>query len=223
MADPQRTAIGVCQKLEAEYGRKRLGNPKEPLDDLVFIIISNKTAALTANRTYRRLKETYATWDRVLLSRPATLRSILKPAGLSGVKSRQLRKALQKIREDFGTCDLGTLRGRPQAFVHRYLTSLPGVSDKVAKCVMMYTMGAKVLPVDIHVHRVATRLGWTTKKRADQCHEELEALVPPRWRYVFHVACVLHGRSTCRPHAPSCGGCCINRFCEYYRTSGRNA
>ncbi len=33
---------------------------------------------------------------------------------------------------------------------------------------MMYTLNAQVLPVDVHVHRVAGRLGWTKRKRADR-------------------------------------------------------
>ena len=90
---------------------------------------------------------------------------------------------------------------------------LDGVSEKVAKCVMMYTLGFDVLPVDVHVHRVATRLEWTNRKRADQCHEELEALVKPRYRFAFHVDCICHGRAVCRPKNPRCNDCVIRRYC----------
>jgi endonuclease-3 len=217
-----RAVTEVCRTLESVYGRPRLGNPRDPIDDLVFIVMSNKTAAPMARRTYRRLKEVYREWDQVLLTPLKMLRSILKPAGLSRVKSRQLQQALRRIRRDFGACELGGLKGQPETLVHEYLTSLPGVSDKVAKCVMMYTMGAQVLPVDAHVHRIATRLGWTTRKRADQCHEVLESLVPPQWRYSFHVGCVLHGRNTCHPYAPNCRNCCINRLCDYFQNSKKD-
>jgi len=202
----------VCEALDEAYGRPRLGNPRRPLDDLVYIILSNKTSADMARHVYRRLRQRFRTWDAVLSSRPSVLRSLLKPAGLSRVKSRQIRSALQKIRRDFGTCDLGKLRGYPQSETLDYLTSLPGVSHKVAKCVMMYTLGADVLPVDSHVHRVATRLGWTCRKRADQCQAELEALVPPKRRYAFHVDCIAHGRSVCRPKNPACERCSIGRY-----------
>lgn len=213
------TVTRVCRTLEGAYGRKRLGNPRNPLDDLIYVIVSNRTAPFVAKRTFRKLKETYGTWDRVLLSPAALLRSVLEPAGLSNVKSCQLLLALRKIKRDFRACDLSALIGHDESAIQDYLTSLPGVSEKVAKCVMMYTMGANVLPVDVHVHRVATRLGWTTRKRADQCHKELESLVPPRWRYSFHVACVLHGRRICRPNEPLCQSCCIKTSCEYFKKS----
>jgi endonuclease-3 len=203
----------VCEALEREYGRPRLGNPLAPLDDLVFIIISNKTSPQTARRIYRQVKERYASWNYVVDTPPTALESILGPAGLAHVKSQQIYAALQKVHQEFGSCDLGSLVGRRIDEVEGFLESLPGVSEKVAKCVMMYTMGAEVLPVDSHVHRIATRLGWTARKRADQCHAELEALIPPDRRYVFHVGCIMHGRSICRPRHPDCYNCCISRHC----------
>ena len=92
-------------------------------------------------------------------------------------------------------------------------SSIAGVSDKVARCVMMYTLGAKVLPVDAHVHRLARRLGWTERKRADECHSELEAIIPPERRFTFHVAAILHGRAVCRPRDPRCAECCLRSYC----------
>ena len=208
----------VCEALEREYGRPRLGNPEDPLDDLVYIIVSNATSPQVASKTYLRIKHTFSTWDEVLNSPAPMLQSLLQPAGLSNVKSQQIRAALRKIRNDFGSCDLAPLREKSEVEIQDYLLSLPGVREKVAKCVMMYTMGANVLPVDRHVHRISKRLGWTARKRWDQCHDELEALVPPHRRYAFHVDCVLHGRSVCRRKNPACERCCISRHCEYFRS-----
>jgi len=213
----------VCEAFRQIYGTPRLGNPKQPLDDLVSTVVSNKTSPVMARVVYGRLKKRFIKWDDVLASPFRALRSILKPAGLSKVKSQQLRATFRKIKKDFGACNLRGLKGKSEKEIHEYLTSLPGVSDKVAKCVAMYTMGAKVLPVDAHVHRVATRLGWTERKRADQCHEELEFLVPPNWRYGFHVGCVLHGRTICRPMRPRCLECCVNHYCAYFNQTRKGS
>lgn len=87
----------------------------------------------------------------------------------------------------------------------------------MAKCAMMCALGFDVLPVDAHVHRIAVRLGWTVRKRADQCHEELESVVAPQYRFGFHVACIAHGRAVCRPAKPRCDGCVIRTYCEYFK------
>ena len=217
-----RIVRNVCASLKRTYGRPRLGNPYDPLDDLVYIILSNKTGPQTAHRTYERLRARFPNWEQIVKVPSSQIRSILRPAGLSSVKSRQLRAALRSINHRLGRYDLRALRRKPEEEIEEFLTSLPGVSEKVAKCVMMYTLGGQVLPVDVHVHRIASRLGWTSRKRADQCHEELELLVPPRKRHAFHVDCVLHGRRICRPHEPLCRSCCIKGACEFYKKNRRD-
>jgi len=209
----------VCKILERAYGTPRLGNPPDPLDDMIYIVLSNRTSPATALRTYRRLQKEFRTWDAVLRTPASRLRALIKPAGLSNVKSRHLRAALRAIKRDFGACNLNALRKLEPKDAEQYLVGLPGVSEKVAKCIMLYTLGFPVLPVDAHAHRISRRLGWTARKRADQCHAELEALVPPRHRLAFHVDCIEHGRRVCKPHRPLCQECCINRFCPYFRAT----
>lgn len=209
----------VCKLLKKEYGTPRLGNPRDPIDDLIYIIITNKTSPKTAQRIFSTLKKEFRGWNEILEKHYTKLRVILKPAGLSHIKSQQIRASLQKIKQDFGSLKLMELKQKKPDDIEKYLTSLPGVSEKVAKCVMLYTLDINVLPVDSHVHRVSSRLGWTNSKRADQSHQELEALVPSQRRYAFHVDCILHGRQICRPKNPSCNICVINRDCNYYNTN----
>jgi endonuclease III len=206
----------VCEALSKAYGYPRLGNPTDPIDDLVFIIISNKTSPSKANLIFESVKREFTTWENLLRSPTTTLYRILRPGGLANVKSVQIYSALLKIKQDSGTCNLQWLITKPSNEVQSYLVSLPGVSEKVAKCVMLYTMDIDVLPVDSHVHRICKRLGWTDRKRADQCHCELESLIPPKHRYAFHVDCIMHGRFVCRPKNPNCNICCLKRYCAYY-------
>lgn len=206
----------VCGILERTYGRPRLGNPDDPLDDLIYIIVSNRTSIEVAQQVLARLKERFRTWDEVLVGTPRSLESIVRPAGLYNKRSQHIRSALLRIRHDFYHCDLSELRNWDEDRIAAYLTSLPGVSEKVAKCVMLFTLGIDVLPVDSHVHRITRRLGWTFRKRADQCHHELEAIVLPKYRYVLHVGCIMHGRLVCRSHDPLCKQCIIKRYCAYY-------
>lgn len=207
----------VCETLERAHGTPRLGNPENPLDDLIYIILSNKTTPAVAETTYNGLKRDFPTWDG--LRRECTVSQLatrLRRAGLGRVKAEQLLGILRTVAADYGSCTLDPLEHFSEEEAQRYLTSLPGVSEKVAKCVIMYTLDAKVLPVDSHVHRVARRLGWTERKRADQCHGELEALVPAHRRFPLHVDCVVHGRTVCRPFSPRCQACGISRYCDYY-------
>lgn len=210
----------VCELLEVVYGLPRFGNPADPLDDLVYIILTNKASPAVANCLFDKVKQQFPTWNEVLES-PDLLPKLIRQGGLAVKKSAQIVAALGKIQSDFGACSLEPLRGRQETDAEAYLVSLPGVSQKVAKCVMMYTLGAAVLPVDAHVHRVARRLGWTQRKRADQCHEELEALVPRERRHAFHVDCIAHGRTVCRAIKPACDHCPVNKYCDFYNRNAK--
>ena len=207
----------VCNALLNEYGTSRLGNPRDPLDDLVFITLSNKTSPKVVERVYKQLKKTYPKWSYIPKVRKSKLQKIIRPAGLSIKKSRQIKTALRKIDRDFGVDYLARLKTMDDNDVENYLTSLPGISTKVAKCIMLFALNRKVLPVDVHVHRITRRLGWITKKRADQSHLLLEEIVPPGRRFAFHVNCILHGRAVCRPSDPLCENCSIRKYCNFYK------
>ena len=49
--------------LEREYGNPRHGNKRDPLDELVYIILSNRTAEPTFRSTFRRVKREFPSWD----------------------------------------------------------------------------------------------------------------------------------------------------------------
>jgi endonuclease III len=216
------TVLSVCKMLQKTYGSPRFGNPLDPLDDLIYIIVSTRTSLRVAGRTFREIKATYRTWDDLLKSPGQRFRKLLKPAGLSGKKSLQIRGALRMIAARFGRCELRFRSDDSSDIVEQFLVSLPGVSEKVAKCVMLYTMRRRVLPVDVHVHRVATRLGWVDRKRADQCHDELESLIPPALRHRFHVGFLAHGQAICRAK-PKCGGCPLQKLCDFYKKNHGDA
>lgn len=207
----------ICESLINGYGTPRHSNPEEILDDLIFIILSNKTAPEIAKNVFTKLKLQFKLWDLISDDSLNKLKMILKPGGLSNIKSKQILSIIKIIKKDFGNANLNNFRDKSVTETERYLVSLPGVSKKVAKCVMMYTLSYKVLPVDSHVFRIAKRLGWTERSRADQCHEELENLVPPNKRYAFHVDCISHGRNICRSRKPLCSYCFLKEYCNYYK------
>ncbi len=95
-----------------------------------------------------------------------------------------------------------------------YLVSLPGVGPKTARCVLMYSLGRYVLPVDTHVWRVSERLGWVAggKHPDERRSAELEGKIDPSLRYSLHVTMVAHGRKTCGVH-PRCERCVLEPLC----------
>lgn len=216
VATLRRRAHRAATLLHAVYGSPRHDNKADPLDELVFIVLSQMTTAPSFGRVYDRLKAATGGWARVRWLSLRRLKSLIKDAGLSGQKAPRIKAILSRIEADFGTLSLGRLRRMDDAVAERYLTGLPGVGMKTAKCVLMYALGREVLPVDTHVWRVARRLGLVSDTVAyPRVHGALEAVVAPADRYAFHVNGLSHGRTVCSALRPRCLACPLRPLCPY--------
>jgi len=209
----------IVGALERRYHSPRHGNKSNPLDELIFIILSTRTQETAYQGVYAKLKRAFPTWSTIGPSAVPKVRRILRPLGLSNLKADQIAQIVQRLKRDFGRASLAPLRQMSDMEAEIYLVSLPGVGRKVAKCVMMYSLDRRVLPVDVHVHRLAGRLGFAVKRRPDTSQELLESAVQPRLRYRFHVNAIAHGRAVCRPTQPLCTLCCLTKWCDYYSVS----
>jgi endonuclease III len=211
-----------CRLLAHRYGNPRHGNKRDPLDELVYIILSTRTNEGVFRTIYRDLKEAFPSWNDIDGRRVGAFHRILAPGGLSALKAYHLLGIFSALRREFGRATLAPLKAMADEDAERFLTTLPGVGKKVAKCVLMYSLDRQVLPVDVHTHRVAARLGLKAKRRPDTSQDLIEAQVPPQLRYGFHVNAVAHGRAVCLPRKPMCESCVLRQYCPYPKSRRRS-
>jgi endonuclease III len=204
----------IFDTLDALYPVCNLGNKSNPVDELVYIMLSRRAREQQYQAIYSQLKQTYRSWDSVLKASESELARLLQPLGLAQQRSRSIKAVLAAIHEDFGKISLTALRRWDYSAAYHYLTALPGVNDKTAKCVMMYSLGFPMLPVDTHTLRVSARLGLvpanTTLFKAPRL---LDSAVPRRHRSRYHILTVLHGRAVCIARRPKCAACPVARLC----------
>jgi endonuclease III len=100
------------------------------------------------------------------------------------------------------------------------LTALPGIGRKSANVIMRETgMKAEGIIVDLHVVRVAPRLGLAVGADPKKLEKQMmEVLDPSDWGEVGMAISFL-GRETCRPTNPNCTECVMNKVCGYYNKS----
>jgi len=172
------------------------------------------TTGPSYERVFDRLHAAFPQWDELADVSVSRLSGIIGEAGLVNQKAPRFIEIACRLRQEFGVVTLDPLLSLPDGEVEVFLTSLPGVGTKTAKCVMMYAMSRSVLPIDTHVARVARRLGLIPDgtPRA-KLHDVLERVVAPPYRYDFHVNTIAHGRAVCRAHGPKCSECPIRTLC----------
>lgn len=231
----QEKAKRVTEMLHALYKSPDLDNQEDPVDELFFILLSQATNEAKYVPIFNALKKWGGDWARLPDAQENEVAQIIRSAGLANIKAPRIIGSASCLRKKFGHVTLDKVMDRSDVDLEACLTSLPGVGMKTAKCVMMFSMGRQVLPVDTHVHRVATRIGLVYCKnsnkrcRDENCHKAIEATVPESERYQFHVNVLMHGRKICHKHnpynrnprkrGPECEKCQIREECAYWHHS----
>lgn len=217
-----RRVARIAGILDRAYGTPRLGNKDDPLDELIYIILSAKTADASFQRTYETIHARFPGWFGILDARRGVVARAIREGGLSRKKEGQIRGMLRALVKR-GAMDLAAaLRPLSDEEAEAFLVTLPGVGKKTARCVLMYSMGRAVFPVDTHVARLVDRLGWFPRRRlTDAVQDQIQASVPPDLRYALHVEFVTHGRRICRVSNPRCEVCVLRRCCIYYSQVAR--
>jgi DNA (cytosine-5)-methyltransferase 1 len=206
--------------LAKSHGTPDLGNKRDPVDELVYIILSRRTREIAYQPAYVALKRRYATWEDLAAAPIDEIEEVVRSSGLALRKSHSLKRALEALVREFGACTLEPTRAWSDEETLEFLCTLPEIGPKSAACVMMCSLDRPAFPVDAHVGRVLERLGVFRVIGVDLTgtnHKVKQRLlwdvVPPALRYALHVNLLVHGRTVCLSRKPRCGSCVIATSC----------
>jgi endonuclease III len=213
---PRDRAAAICRLLDVAYGQPDLGNHADPVDELVYILLSTMTTEANYQRSYAALRTALPTWEGVESAPGEMVEAAIAVGGLAPTKARLIQALLAQLRRDWGGLDLTFMRAWAVSDLRRYLTTLPGIGYKAATCVVGYSFGRDVCPVDTHTYRVAVRLGLVppeTPELGRPAHVAVELSLPHGERLGFHINAVAHGRARCHVEHPDCDGCPVLEHC----------
>lgn len=175
---------------------------RDPFQVLVACIISQRTRDAQTHAVSRRLFAAASTPARIAALPPARLRRLLKGAGFYNQKAKHILLVAAHVAKN----------GMPRML--DALVALPGVGRKTANIVLSHGYGRAAIAVDVHVHRIANRVGWVRTRTPEQTEMRLMELLPKRaWRGLNELL-VAHGQLVCLPRRPRCGECVIRDGCK---------
>jgi endonuclease-3 len=204
----------ITRLLAKEYGRLKWHSHRDPLDELVLTILSQNTSDHNSRRAFDSLIKKFGSWEAVAEDSVEDIAEAIKLGGLARVKAPRIKQILKQIKTERGSLDLAFLDKMPVAEAKVWLQSLPGVGPKTAACVLLFSLGKPVLPVDTHIHRVAKRLGLIDSKvSAERAHEILGDMVPAKNVYQFHIHMIEHGRRVRKAQRTLCNQCVLLKGC----------
>jgi len=216
----RRTVGAVTRSLERAYGtphppRQRPG----PLDSLIATILSQHTSDVNSARAFGNLKARFPTWEAAATSPRQEIARAIRCGGLAGQKAHRIRQILRDVDE---RRYFQELRRLDEVAALKRLCAMKGVGLKTAACVLLFSLGRDVVPVDVHVHRVLRRVGVVRQDGSpEETFEQLKASILPGTAYSLHINLLRLGRSLCRPTSPRCTECPLLRHCAFSSTTRR--
>jgi len=97
------------------------------------------------------------------------------------------------------------------------LTALPGIGRKSANVILREAGApAEGVIVDLHVQRVAPRLGIATGTDPKKIEKQIMDILPQK-QWDAGMAMSFLGREICRPTNPKCDICPMNTVCAYFK------
>jgi endonuclease-3 len=211
--------LEVLRRLAETYGPRPWARHHPPLDELVTTVLSQSTTDANQHRAFAALKAAFPTWDDARRAPVEEVARAIRPAGLAVQKAPRIQRILDRAAEEPRGRDLEWLGEVPIAEAMAWLTALDGVGPKTAACVLCFSFGRPVVPVDTHVHRIVLRLGVVPRGTpAARAQGRLTRWVPPEEAYAAHMRMVAHGRALCRAQAPRCPACPLLDICPAGRS-----
>jgi len=229
----------ILKLLRKAYGRPKPFNALDPVDELVKTVLSQNTNDRNSLGAFAVLKKSFRKWNALIKTDTGRIARLIKHAGLANIKAARIKEILSEIKRREGRIDLAFLKNSDISSGLEYLKSLKGVGPKTAACVLLFSFGKPVMPVDTHIFRVTKRLGIIGPKISiEEAHEALtglmqQGLVPRRGLlckpcsgsspdsittgliYEAHLGIISHGRRICKAQNPRCGFCVLYNLCGF--------
>jgi endonuclease-3 len=178
---------------------------QDPFQILISTLLSARTQDATTLAASTRLFATARTPEAIAKLRVSQIEKLIYPVSFYRNKAVFVRDTAKMVLSRFGGEVPRTLEEMIQ---------LPGVGRKTANLVMILAFKSNDnICVDIHVHRIANRLGWLQTRTPEETEQALYKALDRKWWPIVNLYLVTWGQNICRPVYPRCQKCPILTSC----------
>lgn len=202
----QATIHDVLETLRARYPSRGALEIGTPYHMLVMVVLSARTRDEQVLKLAPEFFSAFPTPQDLAVGDIRVIEQKLATIGLFRAKAKNVKALAEKLVSDF---DGEVPRTMDE------LVSLPGVGRKTASVVLAAAFGVPAIAVDVHVHRIANRLGWVKTKTPEQTERALLKIVAPEDRATVNLTFVPFGRGACTPGTPRCYMCPLADVCAF--------
>ena len=176
----------VIETLEGLYPKTPIPlDHKDPYTLLIAVLLSAQCTDERVNKITPKLFKIADTPNKMIKLSIADIEDIIRPCGLSPMKSKGIYGLSKMIIEKHN----GKV---PNNF--KDLEEFPAVGHKTASVVMSQAFGVPAFPVDTHIHRLMYRWGLTNGKNVETTEKDAKRLFPITLWNKLHLQIIYYGR-----------------------------
>lgn len=181
---------------------------KNPYQLLVMVILSAQDSDKNINNIAPDLFKTFPDMKALAKADETSLFKHIGRVRNFGNKTKWLMQLAQKVKED-----------KNIPLTMETLTVLPGIGRKSANVILRGTgKKAEGVIVDLHVVRVAPRIGIASGTDPKKLEKQIMEVIPEKDWGEIGMAISFLGREICRPTNPKCHECPVSKNCDYFKT-----
>lgn len=161
---------------------------KDPYTLLIAVLMSAQSTDVRVNQiTPLLFAKADNPYDMVKL-KVEEIREIIKPVGLSPMKSKGIHGLSQILIEKYDGIVPNDIA---------LLEEFPSVGHKTASVVVSQAFGTPAFPVDTHIHRLMYRWGFSSGKNVVQTEKDARRIFPKEIWNDLHLQIIWYGREYC--------------------------
>ena len=160
----------------------------DPYTLLIAVLLSAQSTDVRVNQITPLLFARAHTPEDMIKLTVEEIRDIIRPVGLSPMKSRGIHGLSQILLDKYD----GKVPKTYEA-----LEALPAVGHKTAAVVLSQAYGIPAFPVDTHIHRLLYRWGLSNGKNVVQTERDAKRLFPKDKWNELHLQIIWYGREYC--------------------------
>jgi len=158
---------------------------KDPYTLLIAVLMSAQSTDVRVNQiTPLLFAKADNPYDMVKL-KVEEIREIIKPVGLSPMKSKGIHGLSQILIEKYDGLVPNDIA---------LLEEFPSVGHKTASVVVSQAFGTPAFPVDTHIHRLMYRWGFSSRKNVVQTEKDAKRIFPKELWNDLHLQIIWYGR-----------------------------
>ena len=160
----------------------------DPYTLLIAVLLSAQSTDVRVNQITPKLFSRANTPEEMVKLSVEEIRDIIRPVGLSPMKSKGIHGLSHILLEKHEGQD-------PKTFEE--LEALPAVGHKTAGVVLSQAFGIPAFPVDTHIHRLLYRWGFSNGSSVKQTEKDAKRLFPKALWNDLHLQIIWYGREYC--------------------------